>query len=327
MRTHTRSRLGFPVAPLGAALLGLVALTACGRKESAATPAAPAQVSANAAPSSIVSATPAGQAAAPSVMVQADGLVSSGTPGHVAAAGGDPGLTYTWYVDNGKVEGSADGSSILWTAGEIGYAHVYCAGANAAGAKTVAMATVKIIQAPAIARFDANPPAVNPGEKVFLGWDASGATKLTLDPGGEDVTALNGPAKTVEPKETTTYTLTGTNEAGTVATKTLTVKVLPPPQVKSFAATGAIAVGQPLVLVGDFSGGHAEIRRGDEVLASSDQSPIQATTTLKDGDSFTLTVKGETGSSASSTRSFSVQGHSGAAAPAATPAPAQPTKP
>lgn len=86
---------------------------------------------------------------------------------------------------------------------------------------------------------------MNPGEKVFLGWDAAGATKLTLEPGGDDVTALNGPAKTVEPKETTTYTLTGTNEAGTVATKTLTVKVVPPPQVKSFSATGAIAVGQP----------------------------------------------------------------------------------
>lgn len=317
MRTPSRSRLGFPVAPLGAALLGLAALTGCGRKESVAAPAAPAPTT-HTAPSSVVSTTPAGSAAAPSVMVQADGLVSSGTPGHVAAAGGDPGLTYTWYVDNGTIEGAADGSSILWTAGSIGYAHVYCAGANAAGAKTVAMATVKIIQAPSIARFEANPPAVNPGEKVFLGWDAAGATKLTLDPGGDDVTALNGPAKTVEPKETTTYTLTGTNEAGTVATKTLTVKVVPPPQVKSFSATGAIAVGQPLTLVGDFSGGKAEIRRGDEVLASSDHSPIQATTTLKDGDSFTLTVKGETGSSASSTRSFTLQGHA---------APTQPAKP
>ncbi len=316
MRTHSRPRLGFPVAPLGAALLGLAVLAACGRKESVAASAAPTPA-AQAAPSSVVSATPAGSAAAPSVMVQADGLVSSGTPGHVAAAGGDPGLTYTWYVDNGKIEGPAEGSSILWTAGEIGFAHVYCAGANASGAKTVAMATVKIIQAPAISRFEANPPAVNPGEKTFLGWDAAGATKLTLEPGGDDVTALNGPAKTVEPKETTTYTLTGTNEAGTVATKSLTVKVVPPPQVTSFSATGAIADGQPMTLVGDFSGGHAEIRRGDEVLASSDQSPIQATVTFKNGDSFALTVKGETGSSVTSTRSFSVQG---ASVPPASPA-------
>jgi hypothetical protein len=150
---------------------------------------------------------------------------------------------------------------------------------------------------------------VNPGESVALGWDAAGATKLTLDPGGEDVTAMQGPPKTVRPQETTTYTLTGVNEAGTVASKSLTVKVVPPPLVRSFGASGVVAVGQPLTLVGDFSGGHAEIRKGGDVFASSDQSPIQAQTTLKDGDSFTLVVKGETGSTASSTRTFSTQGH------------------
>ena len=303
MHPYTRSR-----PRLGAAFLGLALLTACGRKD-AESAAAPAATPAAAAPVSVVSATPAGQAPAPSVMVQADALISAGTPGHVAAAGGDPGLTFKWYVDNGTIEGSPDGASILWTAGDMGYAHVYCAGANEAGAETVAMATVKVIQAPSIARFEANPPAVNPGESVALGWDAAGATKLILDPGTEDVTAMQGPAKTVRPQETTTYTLTATNEAGTIATKTLTVKVVPPPTVKSFSAMGAIAVDQPLTLMGEFSGGHAEIRKGDAVLASSDQSPIQATATLKNGDSFTLVVKGETGSTASSTRTFSVQGH------------------
>lgn len=306
MHPHTRSRLGFSVVLMGTALLGLAALTACGRKDETSGPA-PAPVSAPGAPVTVVSATAVEKVPAPSVMVQTDALISSGTPGHVAAAGGDPGLTYHWYVDNGKIEGDSNGASILWTAGDMGYAHVYCAGANEAGAKTVAMATVKIIQAPSIARFEANPPAVNPGESVALGWDAAGATKLVLDPGGEDVTAMQGPPKTVRPNETTTYTLTATNEAGTLATKSLTVKVVPAPVVKSFAATGAIAAGQPLALVGEFSGGHAEIRKGDQVLAASDQSPIQATATLKDGDSFTLVVKGETGSTASSTRTFSVQ--------------------
>ncbi|HXC17234.1 MAG TPA: hypothetical protein VNV60_07330 [Holophagaceae bacterium] len=308
MHPISRSRLGFPVVLMGTAFLGLAVLTGCDRKE-AATATPPAAAPSATAPVSVVSATPAGQAPAPSVMVQADALVSSGTPGHVAAAGGDPGLTYKWYVDNGKIEGAAEGASILWTAGDIGYAHVYCAGASEAGAKTVAMATVKIIQAPSIGRFEANPPAVNPGEGVALGWDAAGATKLILDPGAENVTAMQGPPKAVRPQETTTYTLTATNEAGTIATRTLTVKVVPPPTVKSFGATGAIAVDQPLALVGEFSGGHAEIRKGDEVLAFSDQSPIQATATLKNGDSFTLVVKGVTGSTVSSTRTFSVQGH------------------
>ena len=299
MHPHTRFRPGILV------LLGLAAFTACGRNEPAAAPSPGAPT----APVSVVSATAAGRAPAPSVRVQADALITAGTPGHVAAAGGDPGIAYMWFVDNGKIEGAADGSSILWTAGDAGFAHVYCAGTSEAGAKTVAMATVKIVPAPSISRFDAKPPAVNPGESAALGWDAADATKLVLDPGGEDVTAMQGPGKAVQPQEDTTYTLRATNEAGTAISKTFTVKVVPPPVVKSFVATGAISVGQPLTLVGEFSGGKAEIRKGAEVLASSAQSPIQATTTLKNGDSFTLVVTCETGSTATSTRTFSVQGH------------------
>lgn len=302
MHPLTRFRPGFLV------VLGLAAFTACGRNEPAPAAATP-HPGAPGAPVSIVSATAAGRVPAPTVVVQADALVTAGTSGHVAVAGGDPGLAYKWFVDNGKIEGTAEGSSILWTAGEAGSTRVYCAGAADTGGKTVAMATVRVVPPPAISRFDAKPPAVNPGETAALGWDAADAVKLVLDPGGEDVTALKGPGKAVQPKETTLYTLTATNEAGTAVSKAFTVKVVPPPVVKSFAATGAIAADHPLTLVGEFSGGKAEIRKGAEVLAASTQSPIQTTTTLKNGDSFTLVVTCETGSTATSTRTFSVQGH------------------
>ena len=88
MHPYTRSRLGIPVVLMGAAFLGLAVSTACDRKDAATAAAPPAGASA-AAPVTVVSATPAGQAPAPSVMVQADALISSGTPGHVAGAGGD----------------------------------------------------------------------------------------------------------------------------------------------------------------------------------------------------------------------------------------------
>ncbi|MBS1766860.1 MAG: hypothetical protein JST05_05580 [Acidobacteria bacterium] len=300
MSHYTRFRL-----PLGAVLLGLVASIACGRKEESAAAVAPAV---SAAQVTVVSQSGASaQAPAPHVLVQADSLVSAGTPGHVVAAGGDPGLTYKWYVDDGKIEGSAEGNSILWTAGGIGYTHIYCAGTNEAGAKTVAMATVKVVEAPSIARFDALPPAVVPGGGTSLGWDVKGATKLILEPGGQDVTAHQGPGLAVQPKETTIYTLTATNEAGTVVTKDLTVRVVPPPAVARFEATGRVAAGQPLTLVGEFTGGRAEIKKGDAVIATSNQSPIQVQDTLKDGDVYTLVVTGDTGAVATATRSFNLQ--------------------
>lgn len=290
---------------LGAALLGLAASTACGRKEAATGPSVPPHATAQVTVVSQSGAT--AQAPAPHVLLQADGLVSSGTAGHVIAAGGDPGLTFKWYVDDGKIEGSAEGGSILWTAGSVGYTHIYCAGTSEAGAKTVAMATVKVVEAPSIARFDALPPAVVAGGGTSLGWDAQGATKLTLDPGGQDVTSHQGAGLAVQPKDTTTYTLTATNEAGTTVSKDLTVRVVAPPAVARFEATGPVAVGKPLTLVGEFSGGRAEIKKGGAVIASSNQSPIQAQDTLKDGDVYTLVVTSDTGAVATATRTFSMQ--------------------
>jgi hypothetical protein len=301
MSPSTRFRL-----TLGAVLLGLAASSGCGRKESEATPAAAPAL--GAAQVTVVSQSGASaQAPAPRVLVQADGLVSSGTAGHVVAAGGDPGLTYKWFADDGKIEGSDEGSSILWTAGGIGYTHIYCAGTTEAGAKTVAMATVKVVEAPSIARFDAVPPAVVAGGGTSLGWDAQGATKLTLDPGGQDVTSHQGAGLAVQPKETTTYTLTATNEAGTAVTKSLTVRVLAPPAVSRFEASGPVAAGQPITLVGEFTGGRAEIKKAGSVIATSSQSPIQVQDTLKDGDVYTLVVTSDTGAVATATRSFNLQ--------------------
>ena len=307
MRPDKRVRPGFSVLLQGTVFLSLVALGGCDHSDGAAAPEAQAAGSAtpSAAPTVVVST----QGPPPLLHVQADAVVTAGTTGHSALASGDQGLTYRWYLDDGKIEGDVDGPSILWTAGDMGYAHVYSAGITAAGARATVMATVKVVPPPAISRFDAKPASVVAGGGTALGWDAADATKLVLDPGEVDVTSRQGAGLIVKPAETTTYTLTATNEAGTVVTKTFTVQIVPPPTVKRFDVTGALTAGQTITLVGEFSGGHAEIRKGDAVLASSDQSPIQAQPVLKDGDTYTLVITNESGATATSSRTFNLQGH------------------
>lgn len=76
---------------------------------------------------------------------------------------------------------------------------------------------------PAINSFNAIPDLVNKGEGSSLTWSVSSATQVSIEPGIGTV-SLTGSQK-VFPEETTTYTLTATNEAGSIgATKTIYVQ-------------------------------------------------------------------------------------------------------
>ncbi|MEM7734535.1 MAG: hypothetical protein AAF267_01990, partial [Deinococcota bacterium] len=61
----------------------------------------------------------------------------------------------------------------------------------------------------------ANPEEINEGESSTLSWDVSGSEPmtLTLEPSLPADVALTSPLE-VSPTETTTYTLTATNSAG-----------------------------------------------------------------------------------------------------------------
>ncbi len=76
---------------------------------------------------------------------------------------------------------------------------------------------------PSIGSFNANPDAIAEGESSNLTWYVSSAAKISIEPGVGAV-GLTG-SQRIFPDETTTYTLTATNELGSVdATKIVFVQ-------------------------------------------------------------------------------------------------------
>jgi hypothetical protein len=76
---------------------------------------------------------------------------------------------------------------------------------------------------PSISSFNANPDAIKEGESSNLIWSVSGASKVSIEPGIGTV-GLTG-SQHISPNETTTYTLTATNDLGSVvATKVVLVQ-------------------------------------------------------------------------------------------------------
>lgn len=78
------------------------------------------------------------------------------------------------------------------------------------------------VQPPVILSFAASPASLTAGQSATLTWSANGAATLAIDNGVGDVAGAS--SKTVAPSQTTTYTLTAANAAGSVTSKaTVTV--------------------------------------------------------------------------------------------------------
>lgn len=74
--------------------------------------------------------------------------------------------------------------------------------------------TEEVLALPVIDSFDATPGSIAAGESSTLSWDVSSATTVSIDRGIGSV-ALSG-TRTLSPGATTVYTLTATNESGSV---------------------------------------------------------------------------------------------------------------
>lgn len=92
---------------------------------------------------------------------------------------------------------------------------------NSSGPATAkATVTVSTPAKPEIISFTANPETIST-KPVTLQWNVTGATSVSIAPGiGDNLSAIG--TTTVSPTTNTTYTLTATNEAGSV-TKEVTV--------------------------------------------------------------------------------------------------------
>lgn len=87
---------------------------------------------------------------------------------------------------------------------------------------------------PVVDLFEASPPDIAEGESSTLSWSISGASTVRIDPGIGNV-ALTG-NRVVSPTKTTIYTLTATNEMGSVtATTEVAVAAVPLHTVELFS--------------------------------------------------------------------------------------------
>ena len=113
---------------------------------------------------------------------------------------------------------------------------------NPAGNNTATL-TVTVVDPLQIISFTASPTLIAQGQSSTLSWDVTGAQQITIEPGVGDVTGTT--SAVVTPTVTTTYDLTAIGVNGTRFDKTVTVTVVSPPAITSFAANPTtISAGQ-----------------------------------------------------------------------------------
>src|SRR5215472_7896216 len=113
---------------------------------------------------------------------------------------------------------------------------------NPAGNNTATL-TVTVVDPLQIISFTASPTLIAQGQSSTLSWDVTGGQQITIEPGVGDVTGTT--SAVVTPTVTTTYDLTAIGVNGTRFDKTVTVTVVSPPAITSFAANPTtISAGQ-----------------------------------------------------------------------------------
>ena len=270
---------------------------------SAPLPSTPTQATAEA------PAQPAPAPGRPVFKIQADSPVTANTKGHQATANADVNLQFQWSIQGGTIEGSTTQSTITWSAGGAGDVVLTCRGIDANGLDSTVTFRPQIQGAPVISSFTSSPTVLSKGEGARLSWVVKDVKTLTLDPGGQDLSAFKGPGFEVKPIETTKYILKATNPAGISVSQEMTLKVVEPPDITSFRAEPVAGAGagaaNAFTVIGEFKGGKAELKDGDAVLASGETSPLRyRADNPKPGSSLTLLVTNESGAYSKSTLQF-----------------------
>ena len=149
-------------------------------------------------------------------------------------------------IDHGVGSVPASGSSPVSLSENTTY--TLTAAGPAGTVKASATVTIAGANPPVISAFSANPIAINSGQASTLQWNVTGAPSVSID---HNIGAVSpGGSVPVSPSENTTYTLTATNNSGSVrASAVVTVSQSRPPVIGSFTATpAAISAGQSSTL-------------------------------------------------------------------------------
>ncbi len=189
----------------------------------------------------------------------------------------EPGARVRWTLENATYEGDPNLPDLTWTPKGPGDVLLKCEADMPDGRRGMAMLRVRGLSVPGLERFEVVPTRITVGQRAALVWTAKEAAKVKLDPGGVDLTRFDpeSPAHTVQPTETTTYTLTVTNLRGATVTRTCTLEVFPAPSEVTLRAEPVANHATAFVLHGEFKGGTAELFLGEASLGRSSTSPFR----------------------------------------------------
>ena len=161
------------------------------------------------------------------------------------------------------------------------------AAVNALGDSAMAEVTVTVVPPAEIERFEAEPDTVAQGHSARLEWAIEGAESVFID--GADVT--DSAYLAVAPEATTTYSLAAVNVLGDGGTAEVTVTVVPPPSIASFAATpDSVTRGDTARLEWEVEGADSVFVDGADVTDSTYLAVAPEATTT-----YTLTAKNRVG--------------------------------
>lgn len=150
--------------------------------------------------------------------------------------------------------------------------------------QTTAQTTIQVNAPPMarVVRFSAAPSEIVAGETSSLVWNVENATDVSISGIGE--VALTG-STTVSPTQTTTYTLTARNAAGTV-TAEATVTVFPAVRIISFTATPSSTAPGGAVALNWSTEGATEV-----FLDGVGSVPLNGTATVNPQTTTTYTLR------------------------------------
>ncbi|MDJ0839491.1 MAG: hypothetical protein QNK37_23425 [Acidobacteriota bacterium] len=146
---------------------------------------------------------------------------------------------------------------------------------------------------PVINSFSADPSTIDAGASSLLSWDVSDADSVSISPEIGNVGAVD--QISVSPSETTQYTLTATNDNGTVTQSvTVTVNAPPLPEVVSFT------VSPDQIIDGDSTTLSWQTAEADTVMIEPGIGPVAASGSVDVSPSadttYTITASSDQGS-------------------------------
>jgi len=195
--------------------------------------------------------------------------------GTITSSPGFPGVvSYNLYSGVSYTFGTSDGLDRVLTLTVI----------NAAGTSVSRTLSIDVVPDPVITSFNRGTNDIAPNTNVTLRAFFTGGTGNIM-PG--NYTVVDGETITVQPSQTTTYTLTVTNTLNVSVTQDRIIDVVSNPVITSFTrSANDIAPNTDVTLTSFFTGGTGRIMPGNYTVANGETITVQPSQTI----TYTLTV-------------------------------------